>query len=173
MEAGTCRRGSQRPWRSFVTLQPRLGKFSPCGSTPCYRLWRWATVAAASLLAALTLIDVGARHPYRPRGPCHLLDRQGSDKDWPSAVASFGSGRLGNQLSTLASILGFQGLHGVRPHLTQEQVSLLHRYFDIYSLDLTFGMVLELVCPDYESLPWTNPFTYVRRNTNSGPFSVS
>jgi len=52
----------------------------------------------------------------------------------PSFLCSFGLGRLGNQLSSLATMVAFSREFGLRPLLTQEQADHLSSYFDVSSL---------------------------------------
>merc|ERR1719350_2492413 len=49
----------------------------------------------------------------------------------PSFLCSFGKGRLGNQMSSLATMYSFARKYGLHPVVTQEQYEQLEFYFDI------------------------------------------
>ena len=47
----------------------------------------------------------------------------------PSYAVSFGTGRLGNQMSTFASILAYEKIHGVKSLVTARQAEVMQAYF--------------------------------------------
>jgi len=55
----------------------------------------------------------------------------------PSFICSFGKGRLGNQMSSLATMYSFARRHGLHPVVTEEQFGQLEFYFEIKNLALT------------------------------------
>ena len=47
----------------------------------------------------------------------------------PSYAVSFGTGRLGNQMSTFASIFAYEKIHGVKSFVTARQAEVMQAYF--------------------------------------------
>ena len=48
----------------------------------------------------------------------------------PSYGASFGTGRLGNQMSTFASIYAYERMYGIKGFVTAVQAEVLEAYFN-------------------------------------------
>ena len=48
----------------------------------------------------------------------------------PSYGASFGTGRLGNQMSTFASIYAYERMYGIKGFVTAFQAEVLEAYFN-------------------------------------------
>ena len=46
-----------------------------------------------------------------------------------SYAVSFGAGRLGNQMSTFASIFAYEKIHGVKSFVTAQQAEVMQAYF--------------------------------------------
>jgi len=83
------------------------------------RIWRWI-VANFKYLVLFFLLILGL-HQYVWR--LQLPDRS------PSIICSFGTGRLGNQMSSFASLYAFSRLHGYKNLVTKNQSELLEFYF--------------------------------------------
>lgn len=64
------------------------------------------------------------------------LNQPKIDKYRPSFVYSDCDGRLGNQISTFASLFIFHKMYGFTPYLHQHQLDLLSRYFQNNTFDL-------------------------------------
>ena len=71
---------------------------------------------------------------------------------------SFGNGRLGNQMSTFASLYAFERIHGVRTFVTARQAEVMLSYFQQQSLVRAPVRVLETYLPEWKQLCWRNPF---------------
>ena len=53
-------------------------------------------------------------------------------------------GRLGNQMSSYATLLAFEKMYGLKPYLTKDQKEMLNYYFEGVSMD-----TLEVQIPSY------------------------
>jgi len=99
--------------------------------------------------------------------------------DHPSILCSFGEGRLGNQLSSLASMISFSEQYGMKAVVTRSQATHLSFYFEPERLDL---QVLE---EEYASffitvlgwslcrLRWITPWSQVSHVDNHFNYSVA
>ncbi|TRY63275.1 hypothetical protein TCAL_04656 [Tigriopus californicus] len=85
----------------------------------------------------------------------------------PSRFVSFGRGRLGNQMSSLATIIAFSQRLNITPFVTQEQAEMLWEYFD--DLDLH---VLEDEMPNYQDYRWINPFRLIDEHIWNFDYSI-
>ena len=76
----------------------------------------------------------------------------------PSLAVSFGTGRLGNQMSTFASLLAFERIHKVRAFVTARQAEVLESYFDYQNLKNAPMRILQTHFPDFNRFCWKTPF---------------
>lgn len=76
----------------------------------------------------------------------------------PSLVLSFGTGRLGNQMSTFASLIAYEATYGVRAYVNARQAEVLSSYFQYQSLLLAPMRVIETHYPSGKCTNWKNPF---------------
>ena len=95
------------------------------------------------LLFLLITVAIWARIP--------ILELDATDT---SLAVSFGEGRLGNQMSSYATLLALQHNFGITPLLTMEQARMMLFYFE-HSAELT---ILEQVMPEWQRYRWTTPF---------------
>ena len=82
----------------------------------------------------------------------------------PSLALSFGHGRLGNQMSTFASLVAFEKVYKVRVFVTARQAEVLESYFDFQNLKNAPMRIIQTHFPDFNSYCWTNPFPYAITN---------
>eukprot|EP00095_Tigriopus_kingsejongensis_P006623 snap_masked-scaffold1387_size43827-processed-gene-0.4 protein:Tk06623 transcript:snap_masked-scaffold1387_size43827-processed-gene-0.4-mRNA-1 annotation:"galactoside 2-alpha-l-fucosyltransferase 2-like" len=85
----------------------------------------------------------------------------------PSRMVSFGRGRLGNQMSSLATLLAFRKEFGIVPLLTREQAHMVGTYFKNIN-----AHVLEEVMPNHWRYHWSNPFKLVDAKLSNYDYSI-
>jgi hypothetical protein len=66
------------------------------------------------------------------------------------------SGRLGNQMSSYASLYAFEKVYGLRAYITRAQKTLFKNFFNFESLKKI--SVLEDEYASYKKLKWIAPF---------------
>ena len=59
-------------------------------------------------------------------------------QNMPSYAVSFGTGRLGNQMSTFASIYAYERIHGVKSFVTARQAEVMQAYFTNQGKEIQF-----------------------------------
>lgn len=84
-----------------------------------------------------------------------------------SRFVSFGRGRLGNQMSSVATLIAFSQKFNVVPFVTREQAELLWGYFE--DMDLN---VLEDEMPNYQAYKWKNPFRLIDEKILNYDYSI-
>ena len=67
--------------------------------------------------------------PQSYEAECRTIKSESEIKAEPSFVTNFNNGRLGNQLSSFASIYGLAKAQGLRPMVTHRCISALSTYF--------------------------------------------
>ena len=138
-----------------------MALFFPCavgGSSCCGRhrllLLAQQTLRARNLREVTVLLALSAVFLFLLYAKYPLLSLPPTQ---PSLVVSFGDGRLGNQMSSLATLLGLQEQYGVDPLVTMAQAKMLFHYF---TLGGEHGVqILEQHYPDWKRFRWTSPFT--------------